>query len=73
MKVRISIVQTGREVELDVADPDAFIAEVEAAFGSDDPLFWVTDVKNNRVAIPLERIAYVEVETKESAVSVGFA
>jgi len=73
MKVRISIAQTGREVDLEVEDPDAFIAEVEAAFGSDEPLFWVTDSKNNRVAIPLERIAYVEVETKESTVSVGFA
>lgn len=72
MKVRISIAQTGREVELDVPDADAFIAEVEAAFGSDDPLFWVTDSKNHRVAIPLERIGYVEVETKESTISVGF-
>lgn len=68
MKVRISIAQTGREVELEVDDTAAFIAEVEAAFEGDAPLFWVTDEKNNRVAIPLERIAYVEVETKETKV-----
>jgi len=54
-------------------NPETFIAEVEAAFVSEESLFWVTDTKNNLVAIPLARIAFVEIETKESTVSVGFA
>jgi predicted transposase YbfD/YdcC len=73
LKARISIAQIGREVELEMENPETFIAEVEAAFVSEESLFWVTDTKNNLVAIPLARIAFVEIETKESTVSVGFA
>lgn len=72
MKVRIAVAQTGREIEVEVDDADAFIAEVEAAFANDNRLLWVNDTKHNRVAIAVDKIGYVEVETDKTKVQVGF-
>ncbi len=72
MKVRIAVAQTGREIEVDVDDAEAFIEEVREAFESGSRLFWVTDVKKNRVAIAVEKIGYVEVETDDTKQQVGF-
>lgn len=72
MKVRIAVAQTGREIEAEVEDAEVFIAEVEAAFSGNEPLLWVTDTKHNRVAIAIDKIGYVEVETDNTKVQVGF-
>lgn len=72
MKVRIAVAQTGREIEVDVDDAEAFIKEVQEAFESGARLFWVTDVKKNRVAVAVEKIGYVEVETDDTKQQVGF-
>ncbi len=72
MRVRIGIGDTSREIELDVPDAEAFIAEIEDAFDTDKPMLWFTDVTDRRVGVPVARIAYVEVEP-EQKVSVGFS
>ena len=72
VKVRIAVTSTGREIELEIDDADAFIKEVEEAFASEAPLLWVNDTKKNRVAIPVAKIGYVEVETDKTKQQVGF-
>ncbi len=52
MRVRIGIGDTSREVELDVPDADALIAEIENAFETEKPMLWFTDVKDRRVGVP---------------------
>ncbi len=71
MRVRIGIGDTSREIELDVADADALIAEIEEAFDEEKAILWFTDVGDRRIGVPLPRIAYVEVEP-DQRVSVGF-
>ena len=71
MRVRIGIGDTSREIELDVADADALITEIEAAFDEDMAMLWFTDVGERRIGVPIPRIAYVEIEP-EQKVSVGF-
>ena len=71
VRVRIGIGDTSREVELDVPDADALIAEIEEAFDDEKAILWFTDVGDRRIGIPTRRIAYVEVEP-EQKVSVGF-
>ena len=71
VRVRIGVSHTSREIELDVADADALIAEVEEAFENEQPLLWFVDVRDRRVGVPITRIAYVEVEA-EQKVSEGF-
>ncbi len=72
VRVRIAVAQTGREIEVEVDDAEAFIAEVQAAFEADARLFWVTDVKKNRVALAVSKIGYIEVETDDTKQQVGF-
>ncbi|MDH3260370.1 MAG: DUF3107 domain-containing protein [Acidimicrobiia bacterium] len=71
MRVRIGIGDTSREIELDVGDADALIAEIEDAFDGDTAILWFTDVGDRRIGVPVSRIAYVELEP-EQRVSVGF-
>ena len=64
MEVRIGIVQTMKELEIEMpedADRDAVIAEVEAALAKETVL-WLTDRRGRRVGVPSERVAYVDVD-----------
>ncbi len=73
MDIRIGIVQSMRELEVELADDadrDQIIAEVEAALSSETVL-WLTDRKGRRVGVPSARIAYVEFGTPVDRV-VGF-
>ena len=71
MRVRIGIGDTSREVELEVSDTEALIAEIQTAFDEGEAMLWFTDVGDRRIGVPVPRIAYVEVEP-EQRVSVGF-
>jgi hypothetical protein len=73
VRVRIGI-SDSREVELDVDDDQAFKADVETAFSEGSSrVLWVTDAKGRAVGIPVEKIAYVEMETSEDRPNVGFS
>ncbi|MDE2282313.1 MAG: DUF3107 domain-containing protein [Actinomycetales bacterium] len=73
MDIRIGIVQSMRELEVELADDadrDQIMAEVEAALGAETVL-WLTDRKGRRLGVPSARIAYVEFGTPVDRV-VGF-
>ena len=69
MEVRIGIVQTMKELEIELpedAERDAVIAEVEEALAK-DAVLWLTDRRGRRVGVPSSRIAYVEVGRRRGA------
>ena len=73
MRVRIGI-SDSREIELDVKSEKTFKGEVQTAFSDGSPrVLWVTDTKGSSVGIPVEKIAYVEMETEADRQSVGFS
>jgi hypothetical protein len=72
MKVRIGISTTDKLLELEVADPDAFKAEMERAV-VEGGLGWFTDSKGRTVGIPARSVAFIEMEDSESDRTVGFA
>ncbi len=75
MDVRIGIVQTPkeREVELaDDADRDKVLADIESALGGDEGVLWLTDRRGRRVAVPVAKVAYVEVGAPANERRVGF-
>ncbi len=72
MRVRIVISDSGREIELDVDDPEAFIESTQATFEDSAALLWVTDTHQNRVGIPLTKVAYIEVDTGDAKTPIGF-
>ena len=73
MRVRIGI-SDSREIELDIKSEKSFKAEVGDAFSEGSSrVLWVTDIKGRAVGIPVDKIAYVEMESDEERPSVGFS
>lgn len=74
MEVRIGIVQTMKEIEIELpedAEREGVMAEVEAAFATESVL-WLTDRRGRRVGVPSQRIAYIEVGVPAGERRVGF-
>lgn len=74
MEVRIGIVQTMKELEIELDDDvkrDTVIADIEAAL-TEESVLWLTDRKGRRVGVPAGKIAYVEVGAPASDRRVGF-
>jgi len=72
--VRIGIVQTVKELEVDLAedaDRDEVLADIDTAL-SGDSVLWLTDKKGRRVGVPAAKIAWVEVGAPEKDRRVGF-
>ena len=75
MDVRIGIVQSAKEIEVELdddADRDAVIAEIESSLGKAEGVLWLTDRKGRRVAVPVAKVAYVEVGAPDPERRVGF-
>lgn len=75
MDVRIGIVQSAKEVEVELADDvdrDSIIAEIEGSLAQAEGVLWFTDRRGRRVAVPVARVAYVEVGAPISERRVGF-
>ena len=74
MDVRIGIVQTPKELEVELADDadrDKLLAEIETALAG-DAVLWLTDRRGRRVGIPVAKVAYVEVGAPTTDRRVGF-
>ncbi|MCB1282960.1 MAG: DUF3107 domain-containing protein [Microthrixaceae bacterium] len=75
MDIRIGIIQSARELELDLGD-DATVEAVktglEAALGTEGGVWWIADKKGREIAVPVARIAYVEIGGDKAAPRIGF-
>ena len=75
MDVRIGIIQTPKELEVELkddADRDTVVADIEKLLTSGDGVLWLTDRKGRRVGVPVVKVAYVEVGAPASDRRVGF-
>lgn len=66
MEVRIGVLHTAREIELDLgddADADKLAKEVETALAGGEGMLWLVDRRGRRVGVPAQRLAYVEIGT----------
>lgn len=74
MDVRIGIVQTAKELEVELsedADRERLLSEIEAALAG-DAVLWLTDRRGRRVGVPVAKVAYVEVGAPTPDRRVGF-
>jgi hypothetical protein len=74
VEIRIGIVQSMKEIDLDLgpeADEAAVTAQIEASLAGDTVL-WLTDRKGRRVGIPASRVAYIDVGAPGGERKVGF-
>lgn len=75
MDVRIGITQTPKEIEVELgedADRDAVMADIDRALDKGDGVLWLTDRRGRRVAVPVPKVAYVEVGAPSPDRRVGF-
>ncbi|MBA2610268.1 MAG: DUF3107 domain-containing protein [Actinobacteria bacterium] len=75
MDVRIGVIYTGKELEVELpddSDRDAIAKQIDAAVSGDNPVLWLTDRRGKTVGVPSERIAYVELGRAASDRKVGF-
>ncbi len=74
MDVRIGVIETAREVSLEIPDDerDETVAKVEAALKGAVDVLWLTDKKGKQVAIAASRLAYVEIGSPDGDRRIGF-
>jgi hypothetical protein len=73
--VRIGIVQTPKELEVELgddADRDQLLADIEASLSGAEGVLWLTDRRGRRVGVPVAKVAYVEVGAPATDRRVGF-
>ena len=74
MEVRIGIMRTPKELEVDLgdgADRDSVMKEIEASLERGGVL-WLTDRRGRRIAVPTAQVAYVEIGAPSNERRVGF-
>ncbi len=71
VKVKIGVTFAPREIELEIDDVDAFVAEFEAAMDDGGTVWWVTDAEGRRRGLVVDKVSYVEIEPEKDRV-VGF-
>lgn len=75
VQVRIGIVQSPREIDIDLDDSDdgtALIEQITEAM-SGPGMLWLTDKRGRRIGVSAEKVAYVEVGTEAGDHRVGFS
>jgi hypothetical protein len=73
MEVRIGVVYTARELTVETDDSvDALTGTIEGAISGGDGVLWLTDKKDRRIGVPVDKIAYVEIVTDAGGRKVGF-
>ncbi len=74
MEIRIGVVNVAREIHIEVEDDDAkAIAQaIEGASAGKEKVLWVDDKNGRRVAVPADKLAYVDIGPSGER-RVGFA
>lgn len=73
MEVRIGVVYTPKELTVEVAGaPEQIVAHVEKALSEGAPILWLQDEKGRRIGVPLDKVAYVEIDRDDSEHRIGF-
>jgi len=70
-KVRIAV-QSARELEIEVDDGDAVVAQLEAAVDAGGGIAWVVDSDGTRHGIAVDKLAFIEIEGTLGRRGVGF-
>ena len=75
MDVRIGVTQAPRELTLELADDtdrDAFRAQIDQAIAEGVAVLWLTDRRGRQIAVPIAKLAYVELGPAGGERRIGF-
>jgi hypothetical protein len=71
--VKVGVAETNRVIELETESADAIKTVMEEAYSSGKSILWFEDTKSRLVGIPLEKVAYIEIDQASDSRQVGFA
>jgi hypothetical protein len=66
-------VQSARELELDVDEPEAVRSAIEAAASAGDHMVWFTDTRGHQYGVVVDKLAFFEIEYAKGKKGLGFA
>lgn len=73
MDVRIGVLHAPKELNLEMeGTTDDVASQIDQAVGGNGGFLWLTDRHGTRVGVPLDKLAYVEIEGENHAKHVGF-
>lgn len=75
MDIRIGVTYTPKEVAVELddnADTSELRARVDAALSGADKVLWLEDRKGRHIAVPADKISYVEIGSAEADRPIGF-
>lgn len=73
MDVRLGVVYSHKELSVEIdGEPADVQALVEKALGDGAPVLWLDDAKGQRVGVPVDKLAYVEIVGGDARGRVGF-
>lgn len=76
MNVRIGMIQSAKELEIELADDADYnqvVQDINDSVARSDGMLWLTDRKGRRVGVAVGKIAYVEVSPEQEGRRVGFS
>lgn len=73
MEVKVGVLHSHKELSVHVeGEPGEVIASVNTALSDETPVLWLDDADGDRVGIPVDKIAYVEIVGTDGTSQVGF-
>ena len=75
MDVRIGLVYSARELELELADDidvEALKAQIGAGLGDDASIVWLTDKKGNQIGLVAGKVTFVHIGSSIDKGRIGF-
>ncbi len=75
MQVHIGMIQTPKELEIDLgdnADGNSVVDDITKAVANEAGILWLTDRKGRQVGVPVAKVAYVEIGSPHDDRRVGF-
>ncbi len=75
MDIRIGIAQSASVIELEMADDTdraALKTQIDGALATETGVLWLTDKRGKDVAVPVGRVAFVEIGKEDAERRIGF-
>ena len=73
MLVRIGLSMAPREIEIDIEDGAGLADDIEQALAADQAMVWATDRQGMKHGLVVDKIAFIEFESEESKLGIGFS
>lgn len=75
MDVRIGVSNSPKEIDVELADDtdrDALMKKIADALGDESSVLWLADRRGRDVAVPSDKVTYVEIGSSNASKPMGF-